>query len=60
MKALKILVLTLILACAAHAGDMPQWDQVAPPAPSPGTSHATTSDISAKILVAVIQSLLSR
>jgi hypothetical protein len=59
MKVVKTLVLTLILACVAHAGDMPQWDPASAPAPPPAGSHGPTNNAGAKILLSVIQSLLS-
>jgi hypothetical protein len=70
MKILMSLILTLMLTGATFAGDipqfdpappnpgeMPQWDQVAQPAPSPATSSAPINYIGAKILIAMIQYL---
>ena len=59
MKVVKTLVLTLILACAVHAGDMPQWDPDAPPSPPPPASANSANDVLTKLLFVVIQNLLS-
>lgn len=58
MKVVKTLVLTLILACGVHAGDMPQWDPDAPPSPPPPASDNSANDVFTKLLVAVMQNLL--
>lgn len=70
MKIIMSLILTLMLTGATFAGDMPQfdpapsnpgdmpqWDQVAQPAPSPAASSAPINCIGANILVAIIQNL---
>jgi hypothetical protein len=70
MKIVKSFILTLALASAVFAGEMPQfdptapnsgdipqWDQVAQPGPSPAASSAPINYIGAKILVAIIQNL---
>jgi hypothetical protein len=59
MKVFKSLILTLVLAAATYAGDIPQFDPAAPPPPAPPASHQATNNAMAKILVAVIQNLLS-
>jgi hypothetical protein len=57
MKVVKTLVLTLVLAGGAFAGEMPQWDPAAPPPPAAPASRQATNNAMAKILVAIIQSL---
>jgi hypothetical protein len=59
MKIIMSLILTLMLAGATFAGDMPQFDPAAPPPPATPVSHQATNNAMAKILVVVIQNLLS-
>ena len=58
MKVVKSLMLTLILASATFAGDMPQFDPAPTPPPPPSANQQATKDSVAKTLVAIIQSLL--
>lgn len=57
MKIIKSLILTLILASVTFAGEIPQFDT--PPPPAPPASRQATNNAMARILVAVIQNLLS-
>lgn len=59
MKVIKSLILTLVLAAATYAGDIPQFGPAAPPPPAAPASRQATNNAMAKILVAVIQNLLS-
>lgn len=58
MKVVKSLILTLILAGATFAGEMPQFGPAPTSAPPPSAGHKATNDAVAKILVVIIQSLL--
>jgi hypothetical protein len=67
MKIIKSLILTLILASATFAGEIPQFDPAPPnpaempqvaPAPTPAANQQATNDTVAKIVVAIIQNLL--
>jgi hypothetical protein len=57
MKVVKSLILTLVLAGATYAGDMPQFGPAPLPAPPPAAR--ATNNAMAKILAAVIQNLLT-
>jgi len=55
MKILKSLILTVILAAAVRAGDIPQ----PVPSPSAAVAEQTTKAVVKELLVVICQSLLS-
>jgi len=67
MKIIKSLILTLILASATFAGEIPQFDPAPPnpgeilqpaPPPPPGIAQPMSGGKAGEILVAIIQNLL--
>jgi hypothetical protein len=67
MKIIKSVILTLILASATFAGEIPQFDSAPAnpgeipqfaPAATPPANQQETNDTVAKILVAIFQNIL--